>query len=182
MAITQDDVNRIAIGIAATGITPTVDSVIMAFGSGSKTTVTPMLRAWKASNSKPTPESTALPAEINAAILKYVTKEVTDAITTLQAQLTETQQQLDGVIKESTDRQTTIDELADKLAVSAALKSNMEGAMAELRKQVASEKTRADKALEDLQNARINLARTEGLKDLLTSAQAELTTLKALKK
>lgn len=176
-SITIEDVTNIANDLVAKGVTPTVDAVLSAHGSGSKTTATDLLRKWKANQQPVASQKTDAPA-LTDAIAKAINSEIIrvrdEAASALNADLTTLNQQLNDVIKESTQREETIAVVNEELKASNDEVQRLNGVISAMEKQLTEMRERAQRAEKDLQEAKIQAATAEAYKTVIDTFKTQL--------
>lgn len=176
---TYDDVARVATAQVAAGTNPTNATIKSALG-GSFTTIAPLLKRWKTEHQHPTTNDSVLPDTIAAAITTEINRQVAEATTKLTADLADASATIDGLTKENEDTEKELAEVRAQLKQTENTLSTCNGVLTEVRKQLTDEQAKATKAIEDFNNAKVDLARSEGYKEIVESLRTEVAALREL--
>lgn len=201
--ISADQVNAIADALKAEGGKPTARAVRERLGNtGSMGTITKLLRNWKASHTRQTSSTLALPVDVQNTLLDFMERELAGARAGLEAELAEQQQESTDLAAENERQAETIETINEELTVLSAEKASIEGKAAQLESDLniahqernaerqAAENARTELAkaqlrleamprlVEDLENTRADLVKERGLR---TEAERKAAVLEAQK-
>lgn len=175
--ITYDDVARVAAAQLASGTKPTNQTLQTALG-GSFATIAPFLKRWKQEHQVAPQPNTTLPDSVATAIQQEIVRQVQEATTALNAELTDASATIDGLTKENQDAAAELVNINKQLADAKNTIAESTGTITELRKQLDDERAKTTQALDNLQATKIDLARTEGYKEIISALQSEVATLR----
>lgn len=184
-SIAYTDVERIANQMVQTGTEPTVAKVIAAHGSGSATTVTPMLREWHLSRPSRTADFEC-PERIQQAIAAEIQRAATAAMEPLQKDLGVANENIQTLVSEGNQRAADLDETASQLTVADTTVKQQRGTIEQLREQLAVALSDGQKEREmgnqhriELTKAQLRLEALPGLEKQVAQLRADLTAEKA---
>ena len=181
IGVTYDQVAAAAEAIAAAGENTTINRVREKLGTGSPNTIHKHLSAWL--QTRPAPRKPAdLPETIQAAILREIEKQATEAKGEAESRLAQAQERADELARAGEQLETEVADLTEALAAMRAERDiahmNLEG----LAEEVATLKAAETREREAAEAARIQAAetrlRTEGQVEALQEARTEIARLR----
>ena len=116
MAITTQDIHRVADGIIQAGGTPTLAAVRRALGGGSFTTISEAMQEWKSSRTPPAPIRETAPESITARLSEIAGEMWDTALKTANLRLQAEREALEQVRQETEQARREAEELADQVS------------------------------------------------------------------
>lgn len=172
--ITLEDVSSAAETLRDEGQTPTVDRVREFLGTGSKSTITPLLRQWRRQQSESV-DLSELPEEISRAVValhkqlqSVAQQRIDNNEDKLNQERTRWSESLDTLKQTASEQQSTMQTLEQSLKAAEEREQSLSRSLQAHQVQLAKAETQRDAALQE----------SGKLQDLYTHQQQELTALR----
>lgn len=174
--ITYDQVAAAAEALKAEGLKPTARAIRERLGSvGSMKTILTLQQAWKANQERQREPGQSLPAEVQNAILDYLDSRMSEAKSTLTAELVDLQKELEGLASANDSLAAEIEEQARAMETLATGKANAEGQIVQLTAEVDRLREEIQGERQTAEQARIKLAKSELRLEVMQRLDAELS-------
>lgn len=179
--ITFNQVAKTADAMKSAGLKPTARAIRERLGNvGSMQTVLRHLQEWKTGQQRQREPGQSLPESVQRAFLDYLDARLTDAQSTLAAELADQRVETESVAEENDRLVSALEEQAEAMDQLALEKASAEGQVVQLRAEMNRLREEFTTTRQNAEHARIELAKVELRLEAVLRLEADLATNRQL--